>query len=59
MMMIINRLNVKKYTSELLRELRPEVKRISPTFLDKVDKQLKANIKEFVVKHKTKEKTLR
>ncbi len=58
-MMIINRLNVKKYTSELLRELRPEVKRISPTFLDKVDKQLKANIKEFVVKHKTKEKTLR
>ena len=57
--MIINRLNVKKYTSELLRELRPEVKRISPTFLDKVDKQLKANIKEFVVKHKTKEKTLR
>ncbi len=59
MMMIINRLNVKKYTSELLRELRPEVKRISPTFLDKVDKQLKANIKEFVVKHKAKEKTLR
>lgn len=58
-MMIINRLNVKKYTSELLRELRPEVKRISPTFLDKVDKQLKANIKEFVVKHKAKEKTLR
>ena len=59
MMMIINRLNVKKYTSELLRELRPEVKRISPPFLDKVDTQLQANIKEFVVKHKAKEKTLR
>lgn len=56
---LINRLNVKRYTSELLRELRPEISRISPSFLDKVNKNTKIYIKEFITKHKANEKTLR
>lgn len=58
-MNLINKLNVKKYTSELLAELRPEIKRISPSFLDKVEKQVKLTVKDLIINYKLKDKTLK
>ena len=58
-MNLINKLNVKKYTSELLNELRPNIKRISPSFLDKVEKQVKVVVKDLIVNYKLKDKTLK
>jgi len=58
-MNLINKLNVKKYTSELLNELRPDIKRISPSFLDKVEKQVKVTVKDLIINYKLKDKTLK
>ena len=58
-MNLINRLNVKRFTAELLKELRPEVTRISPSFLDKVEKQVKVTVKDLIINYKLKDKTLK
>lgn len=58
-MNLINKLNVKKYTAELLAELRPDIKRISPSFLDKVEKQVKLTVKDLIINYKLKDKTLK
>ena len=58
-MNLINRLNVKRFTSELLKELRPEITRISPSFLEKVEKQVKLTVKDLIINHKLKDKTLK
>jgi len=58
-MNLINRLNVKRFTSELLKELRPEITRISPSFLEKVEKQVKLTVKDLIINHKSKDKTLK
>ena len=58
-MNLINRLNVKRFASELLKELRPEITRISPSFLEKVEKQVKLTVKDLIINHKSKDKTLK
>ena len=58
-MNLINRLNVKRFTSDLLKELRPEITRISPSFLEKVEKQVKLTVKDLIINHKSKDKTLK
>jgi len=58
-MNLINRLNVKRFTSKLLKELRPEITRISPSFLEKVEKQIKLTVKDLIINHKSKDKTLK
>jgi hypothetical protein len=58
-MNLINRLNVKRFTSKLLKELRPEITRISPSFLEKVEKQVKLTVKDLIINHKSKDKTLK
>jgi len=57
--MIINRTASKNYAERIIKEKRPEISRISPLFLDKVNKKTKILIEDLVLKVKKNQKTLK
>ena len=56
---VINRTKVNNFTKEVIKEIRPNISRISPLFLDKVNEGTKLLIKDLVLKFKSKQKTLK
>ena len=57
--MIINRAASKAYAEQIMQEKRPEISRIAPSFLDKVNKGTKLLIEDLILKHKGNQKTIR
>ena len=56
---IINRTATKAYAEQIMKEKRPEISRIAPSFLDKVNKGTKLLIEDLILKHKGNQKTIR
>ena len=56
---IINRTATKAYAEQLIKEKRPDISRIAPSFLDKVNKNAKILIEDLILKHKENQKTIR
>ncbi len=56
---VINRAACKKFTEQIIKEKRPQISRISPLFLDNVNKTTKILIQDLVLKSKENEKTLK
>ena len=56
---VINRTAVSNYTKEILKEKRPTISRISPLFLDKINKRTKILIEDLVLEVKENQKTLK
>jgi len=56
---IINRTASKAYAEQIMKEKRPEISRIAPSFLDKVNKGTKLLIEDLILKHKGNQKTIR
>ncbi len=55
----INRTKVNNFTKEVIKEIRPNISRISPLFLDKVNKKTMILIKDLVLEVKGNQKTLK
>jgi len=56
---IINRSACKNFAEEIIKEKRPDISRIAPSFLDKVNKEAKIFIEKSVLEFKKNQKTLR
>jgi|TARA_R100000084_G_C4587776_1_gene116927 hypothetical protein len=56
---IINRASCKKFAEEVIKNKRPDISRIAPSFLDKVNKETKILIEDLILSHKEKQKTIR
>ena len=56
---VINRTKVNNFTKEEIKEIRPNISRISPLFLDKVNKKTMILIKDLVLEVKGNQKTLK
>ena len=56
---VINRTKVNNFTKEVIKEIRPNISRISPLFLDKVNKKTMILIKDLVLEVKGNQKTLK
>ena len=56
---VINRSACKNYAEEIIKEKRPDISRIAPSFLDKVNKQTKICIENLILDFKENQKTIR
>jgi len=56
---VINRTATKNYAEQIIKEKRPEISRIAPSFLDKVNQGTKLLIEDLILKHKKNQKTIR
>jgi beta-lactamase regulating signal transducer with metallopeptidase domain len=56
---VINRTAVKNYADEIIKEKRPHISRIAPSFLDKINKQTKICIENLILEFKENQKTIR
>ena len=56
---IINRTACKTYAEKIIKEKRPHISRIAPSFLDKVNKEAKIFIEKSIVDFKKNQKTIR
>ncbi|MDA7495869.1 hypothetical protein N8462_01145 [bacterium] len=56
---VINRSACKNYAEEIIKEKRPDISRIAPSFLDKVNKQTKIYIENLILDFKENQKTIR
>lgn len=56
---VINRSACKNYAEEIIKEKRPDISRIAPSFLDKVNKQTKIYVESLILDFKENQKTIR
>jgi hypothetical protein len=56
---IINRSASKNFAEQIMKEKRPDISRIAPSFLDKVNKEAKIFIEKSILEFKKNQKTLR
>lgn len=56
---IINRSACKNFAEKIIKEKRPDISRIAPSFLDKVNKEAKIFIEKSIVDFKKNQKTIR
>jgi len=56
---VINRTATKNYAEQIIKEKRPEISRIAPSFLDKVNQGTKLLIENLILEHKKNQKTIR
>ncbi len=56
---VINRSACKNYAEEIIKEKRPDISRIAPSFLDKINKQTKICIENLILDFKENQKTIR
>ena len=56
---VINRTATKNYAEQIIKEKRPEISRIAPSFLDKINKQTKICIENLILDFKENQKTIR
>jgi len=56
---VINRTAVKNYADKIIKEKRPHISRIAPSFLDKINKQTKICIENLILEFKENQKTIR
>jgi hypothetical protein len=56
---VINRTAAKNYADKIIKEKRPRISRIAPSFLDKVNKGTKLLIENLILEFKENQKTIR
>tara|TARA_R110000751_G_scaffold12570_3_gene43090 strand:- start:1215 stop:1397 length:183 start_codon:yes stop_codon:yes gene_type:complete len=56
---VINRTAAKNYADKIIKEKRPHISRIAPSFLDKVNKGTKLLIENLILEFKENQKTIR
>lgn len=56
---VINRAASKNYAEKIIKEKRPDISRIAPSFLDNVNKQTKLLIQNLILEFKKNQKTIR
>lgn len=56
---IINRSACKTYAEEIIKEKRPHISRIAPSFLDKINKETKIIVENLILEFKDNQKTIR
>ena len=56
---VINRTACKGYAEKIIKDKRPDISRIAPSFLDKINKQTKICIENLILEFKENQKTIR
>jgi len=56
---VINRTACKNYAEKVIKEKRPHISRVAPSFLDKVNEGTKVVIENLILEFKENQKTIR